>query len=134
MFYDQEVFGYVGLGDNNAEINAIQEDGMLSISATGSQISEINLRFQALELTEGRNEENKEYIKLNNFLSGDNEGDTDIASNDMQQVGIQVIEAPVEELPIDELPATGSVVDTLIATNIAGIALLAVVLKKYVNN
>ncbi len=147
LFYDQEIFKYVGLGENNAEISATEQDGMLSISATGSQMSEINIKFQALKLTEGRNETNKEYIKVSNFLSGDNSGDTDIAEYNIQQVGIEVVDVPVvaepelpneelpnEELPIEELPNTGSVITTLIAAIISEMSIVAIVLRKYINN
>lgn len=142
LFYDQEIFKYVGLGENNAEISATEQEGMLSISATGSQMSEINIKFQALKLTEGRNETNKEYITVSNFLSGDNSGDTDIAEYSTQQVGIEVVDVPVEEepevpneeLPIDELPSTGSVITTLIAVIVLGISIIAIVLRRYINN
>ncbi len=136
LFYDQEVFKYVGLGDNNAEVTAEEQEGMLSITATGSQISDINIKFQALELTEGRNEENEEYIKVSNFLSGENSGDIDIAVYDVQQVGIKVVDVPVveePELPIEELPQTGSAVTTIIATIISGITMLAIALRKYMS-
>ena len=137
LFYNKEVFSYVGLGENNAEITPVEQDGMLSISATGNQISEINIKFQALKLTEGMNETNKEYIKVSNFLAGDNSGDTDIADYNVQQVGIEVVNAPVAEepeLPIDRLPNTGSTLTTLIAVIILVISIVAIVLRKYINN
>lgn len=137
LFYNQEIFGYIELADNNAQITAVAQEGMLSITATGSQISEINLKFQALKLTEGRNEQNKEYIKVSNFLSGDNSGDTDIAVYNIQQVGIKVVEAPVVEEPkppIEELPDTGSILTTIIVAIIAVIAIAVIILRKYTNN
>ena len=137
LFYDQEIFKYVGLGENNAEISATEQDGMLSISATGSQMSEINIKFQALKLTEGRNDTNKEYITVSNFLSGDNSGDTDIAEYSIQRVGIEVVDVPVVEepqLPNNELPATGSFITTLIAAIISEISIMAIVLKRYIKN
>ena len=144
LFYDQEIFKYVGLGENNAEISATELDGMLTISATGSQMSEINIKFEALKLTEGRNDTNKEYITVSNFLSGDNSGDTDIAEYNIQQVGIEVVDVPVEEQPkepeipieepIEELPDTGSVLTTLIAIIVAEISIIAIVLGIYIKN
>ena len=75
---------------------------MLSVSANGDEITEINLKFQALKLTEGLNEANEEEITVSNFLAGDNSGDTDIALYDAQKVGIQVVSAPTTEEPKDE--------------------------------
>ncbi len=141
LFYDKEIFGYVDLGDNQAQVTASQEDDLLTVSASGSQISEINLQFKALGVTEGRNSTDEEYIKVSNFLAGDNSGDTDSALYNIQQVGIKVVEAPVEEpepeLPIDELPATGSAITTtiaaIVATILSIIVIAAIILKKYIN-
>lgn len=126
LFYNQDVLGYIDLGSNDADVITTSEDNMLSVSATGSQISEINLVFKALKLTD---ETNNGYITVSNFLSGDNAGDTDEADYSIQRVDIKVLETE-PELPIDELPATGSIIPTLMAEIIALVTAGVIVSKK----
>ena len=133
LSYNQDVFGYVGLGDNNSTVTAIAQDGVLKVTATGSSIENVNLRFEALKITEGMNGNDEEYIKVDNFRSGNSSDDTDTALYNIAQVGIKVVDKPVidePEVPVEELPDTGSMVTTLIAAITAEIAIAALVLRK----
>ena len=131
LSYDPEIFGYVELGENEGAVTAIAQDGILKVTANGTDISDVNLKFEALDATEGRNEEGLEYIKVDNFRSGNDSTDTDTGLYDIAQVGIKVLPKPVtEEPPIDELPATGSKVTTLLAAVCTEIAIAVLILRR----
>lgn len=131
LSYNQDIFGYVGLGENDSTVTAIAQDGVLRVTANGTDISAVNLRFEALDVTEGRNEEDEEYIKVDNFRSGDSSDDTDTGLYDIAQVGIKVVAKPVIEEPsVEELPDTGSKITTLLAAISAEIAIAVLVLRK----